>query len=81
MRARGMSGRGLTEKLLEVRELEALKGKNKKHNVDAVIDRLSLVAENKGRLTEAVEQAIALSEGLVIASIEQEKGVFTDRAL
>ncbi len=64
--------------MVEVRELEAIKDKNKKHNLDAVIDRLALSAENKGRVTEAVEQALLLSDGLVIASIEVEKGKFED---
>ena len=64
--------------MVEVRELEALKGKNKKHTLDAVIDRLSLSEDSKGRVTEAVEQAIVLSDGLVIASVEVQKGKFED---
>ncbi len=64
--------------MVEVRELEALKDKNKKHSLDAVIDRLSLSEDSKGRVTEAVEQAIVLSDGLVIASVEVEKGKFED---
>ncbi len=64
--------------MVEVREVEALKGKNKKHTLDAVIDRLAISEDSSGRLTEAVEQAIILSDGLVIASVEEEKGVFVD---
>lgn len=63
----------------EIRELEALPYKNRKHDVDAVVDRLSLKEEDKARLTEAVEKSIILAEGLVIASVEGEtKGKFTD---
>ena len=64
--------------IMEVREMEALKDKNKKHTVDAVIDRMTINKTGKGRLTEAVEQALLLSDGLVIASVEVSKGKFED---
>lgn len=41
--------------------------KTNKHNIDAVVDRLSLPAE-KSRLFESVEQALKLSEGTIIAA-------------
>ena len=63
---------------MEIRELEALKDKNKKHTLEAVVDRLVLKFADAGRLTEAVEQAVLLSDGLVIASIEKQKGKFED---
>ena len=52
--------------------------KNKKHNIEVVIDRLKLKKDNKEfreRLTEAVEGATGLSEGNVVVNIE-EKDVF-----
>lgn len=39
--------------------------KNKKHNIDAVIDRLIVDKDNRKRLSESVEQALSLGEGLV----------------
>ncbi len=62
----------------EIRELEAIPKKNNKHTLDAVVDRFTVSAEEKSRLTEAVEKALLLGEGLVIASVEENKGEFVD---
>ena len=50
-------------------EIEAL-DKRKKHNVEAVIDRLVMKKDISERLTESVEQALALGDGVLIANIE-----------
>jgi excinuclease ABC subunit A len=39
--------------------------KNKKHDIDAVIDRLIVNPENRKRISESVEQGLNLGEGLV----------------
>jgi excinuclease ABC subunit A len=39
--------------------------KNKKHNIDVVIDRLIIDPENKKRISESIEQGLNLGEGLV----------------
>jgi len=39
--------------------------KNKKHNIDAVIDRIIIEKENDKRISESVEQALKLGEGIV----------------
>lgn len=39
--------------------------KNKKHDIEAVTDRIIISDENKKRITESVEQALNLGEGLV----------------
>lgn len=39
--------------------------KNKKHNIDAVIDRFIIDPENSKRIAESVEQGLNLGEGLV----------------
>lgn len=39
--------------------------KNKKHDIDAVIDRLLVNEENRKRISESIEQALNLGEGLV----------------
>src|SRR5581483_4262873 len=39
--------------------------KQKKATVEAVVDRLVVEAEARGRLTDSVEQALALGEGVV----------------
>ena len=52
-------------KLREIEEKIHLE-KNKKHNIEIVIDRLSVNNKNKKRLTASVETAIKIGEGLVI---------------
>jgi excinuclease ABC subunit A len=57
-------------------------GRFEKHTIEAVIDRLSLDAENRQRVAESVESAIRLANGIVIASIEDaaKPGTFVDRS-
>ena len=64
--------------LREIAELEMLPGKNNKHTVEVVIDRLTLKIAERGRLAEAVEKSFAMGEGLVIASVEQADRSFRD---
>ncbi|MGC8640834.1 MAG: excinuclease ABC subunit UvrA, partial [Isosphaeraceae bacterium] len=41
-----------------------------KHNIEVVIDRLKAAPEIRGRLAEAVEQALKLGEGSLIVAVE-----------
>ncbi len=43
--------------------------KNKKHTVEVVIDRIAVRADIQQRLTDSLETAMKLAEGLVIASV------------
>jgi excinuclease ABC subunit A len=43
--------------------------KNKKHNIDAVVDRIVIKDGIKSRLTDSLETAIKLAEGVVIVNI------------
>lgn len=55
--------------------------KNKKHNVEVVIDRLVFKDEDKefvGRLTQAIENAVELSEGNVIVNIDEVDQYFSE---
>ncbi len=52
--------------IVELREEIALE-KNKKHDIEVVIDRLVVSRENRGRLAEAVENGLRLGDGTVIA--------------
>ena len=47
--------------------------KNKKHNIEIVVDRVVIRPDQNRRLTDAVEIASALSGGLVLADIPEEK--------
>ncbi len=59
-------------------EIEAL-DKRKKHTVEAVVDRLVVKPDIAERLTESVEQALKLGDGMLIAAIETSKKGFKDR--
>ena len=43
--------------------------KNKKHNIEIVVDRLVVKPEARGRISDSVEAAASLSGGLVIADL------------
>jgi excinuclease ABC subunit A len=50
--------------------------KNKKHTVEIVVDRLAAKAEDKKRLTQSIELAIKIGEGIVIVH-DQDRGADT----
>lgn len=56
---------GIIYELSEEIKLE----KNKKHNIEIVVDRLSVKEGMEKRLTESVESALALADGLVMIDI------------
>ena len=60
----------------EIRELagEIVVEKYKKHNIDVVVDRLTVAAKNKGRLTDSVELAMKLGDGLVRIAVQGQEG-------
>ena len=54
--------------------------KNKKHTIEAYIDRLVLKEGIQQRLTESVEQALVLAEGVVkISPLEGDDLIFSDK--
>ena len=59
----------------EVKELE----KNKKHDIDIVVDRIIVKPENRSRIFESVETALDWSHGLLIVYSEIEEKVLSDR--
>ena len=70
-RAQGYVRLRVDGKFVRSEEIEAL-DKRKKHNVEAVIDRLVMKEDIAERLTESVEQALALGDGMLIANTEKE---------
>jgi len=58
-------------KIYEVEHTPVL-DKNKKHNIEVVIDRLSLNPTVKDRLTESVELALKIGSGLLVFVINSE---------
>ena len=61
-------------KLIE--EVEDL-DKNKKHNIDIVVDRLVLKEDIRSRLSDSLEIALKWSKGLVLALINNEEVLFS----
>ncbi len=57
-------------------------GRHEKHDIEAVIDRLTLDSENRQRVAESVESAIKLANGVVVIAVENEAkpGDFIDRS-
>ncbi len=47
--------------------------KNKKHNIEIVVDRLVVKSDNKPYIADSVETALKLTEGLVIISVTDKK--------
>ena len=55
--------------IYDLSEEEVKLDKNKKHTIEAVIDRIVVKEGIEGRLTESIESSLKMGEGLVIASI------------
>lgn len=53
----------------DLTEEEVKLDKNKKHNIEAVVDRIVIKEGIEGRLTESIETALKMAEGLVLVSI------------
>ncbi len=47
--------------------------KNKKHNIEVVVDRLVIKPDNKPYITDSVESALKLAEGLVLVTVNNRK--------
>jgi excinuclease ABC subunit A len=55
--------------VVDAREVSGLE-KRKKHEIEAVVDRLVVSPQTRSRLTDSVETALKLGEGLIILSRE-----------
>ncbi|WP_392486062.1 excinuclease ABC subunit UvrA [Haloimpatiens sp. FM7315] len=55
--------------IIDVLEEEIKIEKNKKHNIEIVIDRIVIKDGVEGRLTDSIEAALKLAEGLVLVDI------------
>ncbi|WP_297636202.1 excinuclease ABC subunit UvrA [uncultured Clostridium sp.] len=55
--------------IYEIGEEEINLEKNKKHNIEAIVDRLVIKEGIEGRLSDSIETALKLGEGLVIVNV------------
>jgi len=53
--------------------------KNKKHNIEVVIDRMNVQEDRKGRIAEAVQTALQLGDGFVLVSAGGVEDMLTER--
>ena len=60
-------------KIYDLQEDEIELDKNKKHNVEVIVDRLVIKEDIRPRLTESVETALKLSGGLVLIDVIGDK--------
>ena len=61
-----------------IEELKPL-DKNKKHDIDLVVDRIIVKAENRSRIFESIETALDWSHGLLVIFSDIEEKVLSDR--
>ena len=62
----------------QISEIPKLK-KQEKHTIDVVVDRLSVKAESKSRLTDSIETALRLASGLVALDFVDKKAGSSDK--
>lgn len=55
--------------------------KKKKHNIDLVIDRLTIKEENKKRLFDSIELALKLSSGILKLKYENREEILTENSI
>ncbi|HDQ93295.1 MAG TPA: excinuclease ABC subunit UvrA, partial [Synergistetes bacterium] len=53
--------------------------KNKKHDIEVLVDRLTVMPERRERMAEAVENALALSKGYVLLAFEDEETIISEK--
>ncbi|HOW60846.1 MAG TPA: excinuclease ABC subunit UvrA [Candidatus Moranbacteria bacterium] len=71
---RGFSEAIVNGKLYKLENFKEIKlERYKKHNIDLIVDRIEVKAENLSRIFEGVEKALKMSEGLVKISNQETK--------
>ena len=71
LKVRGFIRAKINGEIIDLDNLPQL-NKNKKHDIDIVIDRLSISKKNKSRLSESIETALRESDGIVTISFLDE---------
>ncbi len=75
IRKAGFSRVRLDGVVMDLQEaLTSVLDKQKKHTIEVVVDRISVHAEERGRITEALEKAAEMGDGLVIVLTVDEAG-------
>ncbi len=68
--------------VMDLNEAQNLRlDKQKKHSIEVVVDRLLVSKEDRGRISESLEKALDLGDGVVYAVRMEEKNNFSDVVL
>ena len=78
IRVNGFSRLRVDSELLTIDEVKDL-DKNKRHNIDIVIDRIIVKKENRSRIFESIETALDWSHGLLIILTDKEERILSDK--
>ncbi|MCD8209394.1 MAG: excinuclease ABC subunit UvrA [Coprobacillus sp.] len=65
IKAQGFMRLRVDSKIIDIEEFQPL-DKNKKHDLDVVVDRLIVKDDNRSRIFESIETALKVSDGLII---------------
>ncbi|RKX28560.1 MAG: excinuclease ABC subunit UvrA [Candidatus Zixiibacteriota bacterium] len=60
-------------------DTEIVLDKNKKHTIEAVVDRLIVKAKSKGRLADSVETALKAGQGTVLINIKKQDLLYSEQ--
>jgi len=61
--------------IVDLSEQEAAMDKNKKHNIEIVVDRIIIKNDVRARLTDSIETALNLSGGLLLVDIQNHDAI------
>jgi excinuclease ABC subunit A len=64
--------------MVEARDIKACEKKNKKHSIEAIIDRIVMKEGVRSRLNDSVETALRLGEGLCLCTYLKDDGEWED---
>ena len=78
IRINGFSRLRVDGELLTIEEIKDL-DKNKRHNIDIVVDRIIVKKENRTRIFESIETALDWSHGLLLILTEDGERLLSDK--
>lgn len=78
IRLNGFSRLRIDNQLTLIEDVKDL-DKNKKHDIDIIVDRIVVKKENRGRILESIETALDWSHGLLIILAPFEERLLSDR--
>ena len=64
--------------IYDLQEEEITLEKNKKHTIEAVVDRLVIKNDIRRRLTDSIETALKLSDGVITVNTKEEDLIFSE---